>query len=53
MKNFWLNFAISEAVSVASIFVNSSNLTSEQKKALEDFILAGQAVSTAFSAKLN
>jgi hypothetical protein len=53
MKNFWLHFAIQEATSIASLFVNSLSLKPEQKKALEDFIAAGQNVTTAFTAPLN
>jgi hypothetical protein len=47
-KNFWLQFAVQEGISVAAAFVNSSSLTATQKKALEDFIAAGQNVAAAF-----
>lgn len=50
MQNFWLQFAIAEAVAVASAYVASSpNLTPAQKKALEDLVVAGQDVANAFT----
>ena len=49
MKNFWLQFAIQEGMSVASAFVAANtSITPAQKTALEQFIAAGQAVSAAF-----
>jgi hypothetical protein len=50
MKNFWLQFAIREATSVAAAFVASvTNLTPAEKEALENFIAAGQAVTASFT----
>lgn len=47
-NNFWLQFAISEALSVASAFVSLSTLTPQQKADLEAFIAAGQKVASDF-----
>lgn len=49
LKNFWLRFAISEAIVVAEAAVMTSGLTDAQKKSLEDLISAGQAVEASFS----
>ncbi len=48
MKNFWLQFAITEGSAVASAFLASNTTMSPQlKKALEDLIAAGQEVTLA------
>lgn len=47
MSNFWLNFVITEAIGVAQIFVQASNLKPQLKAALENLITAGQAVIAA------
>jgi len=46
--SFWLKFAISEALTLASLLVNSSTLTPAQKSALENFIASGTAVLATF-----
>lgn len=49
MKNFWLMFAIQEAVAVTSAVVASSpSLSPAQKTALENLVSAGQQVAAAF-----
>ena len=48
MKNFWLMFAIQEATTVAEVFINQSGLTADQKKALENLVIAGNAAAAAF-----
>ncbi len=50
MNSFWLTFIITEAVGVASAFVNASNLKPAVKAALEKFILAGNELVTAIQA---
>jgi hypothetical protein len=47
-QSFWLQFAIEEAVTVASAFVQVSTLTSQQKADLEAFIAAAQKLSLDF-----
>jgi hypothetical protein len=47
MSSFWLQFIISEAISVAEAFVSLSTLPVGVKSALENFISAGQALVTA------
>lgn len=47
-KNFWLKFAISEALAVAQAAVMATNLTDAQKKALQDLITAGQECEAVF-----
>jgi hypothetical protein len=49
MKNFWIQFAVSSAVSAAEAAVLSSGLTPAQKEALANLISAGQAVELAFT----
>jgi hypothetical protein len=44
--SFWLTFAISEALTVAGLFVSKSGLTAEQKAAFEQFITSGNALLT-------
>lgn len=41
-KNFWLMFAIQQAIAVAEVFVTSSALTEQQKTDLQAIITAGQ-----------
>ena len=48
MTSFWLKFAIQEAVTVATLVVQSTNLTAPQKAALENFIAAAQALIAQF-----
>ena len=44
-KNFWLVFAIQEAVTIATAFIMASNaLTPEQKVAAEKLVADGQAL---------
>jgi len=43
-SNFWLTFAINEAIAVPAAYVASSKLTDAQKAAAEQFIAAGQAL---------
>jgi len=50
MGNFWLNFVIDEATAVAAAYVNSSTIKPGIKTALENFILAGQALTAAIQA---
>ena len=47
MTTFWLSFIITEAVGVAEAFVQISSLRPGLKAALENLILAGQAVVAA------
>ncbi len=47
MSTFWLAFAINEAVGVAQVFVQTSNIKPGLKIALENLISAGQAVTLA------
>ena len=47
MTTFWLSFIVTEAVGVASAFVGVSSIKPGLKSALENLILAGQAVITA------
>lgn len=47
MGNFWITFAINEAITVAQGFVAASKLTDPVKAAVENFITSGQAVLTA------
>lgn len=47
MGNFWLNFAIQEAVTVAEAFVNTANIKPVLKAALENLITAGNTVLAA------
>ncbi len=49
MSNFWFRLAIREAIVVATEYVDSSKITSEQKKALEELIVSGQKALDAFS----
>lgn len=50
MKNFWVQFAISEALSVVQAFVASNaGMNPALKTALENFITSGQAVVSAFN----
>jgi len=51
MGTFWLNFAVTEAISLAESFVNQSNLKPGLKTALEKLIEAGQAVVAAIQSK--
>lgn len=45
-SNFWLQFAIQEALAVAAAYVASAPaLSAAQKQALENFITAGQGVA--------
>lgn len=43
-KNFWLTFAVQEAVTVAQAFIEQSSIKPGLKAALENLIAAGQAV---------
>ncbi len=47
-KNFWLKFAIEEALVVAGALLNSTNLTPEQKTDLQALIMSGQKVLADF-----
>jgi hypothetical protein len=47
MGNFWVQFAINEALTVAQAFLAGSNLNGATKAALGNFITAGQAVLAA------
>ena len=47
-SNFWLKFAVAEALAVAQAFLSVSTLTDAQKKALNDLIAAGQEVDLSF-----
>lgn len=47
-SSFWLQFAIQEAVTLASTFVLVSNLSPQQKADLEAFIAAAQKLSLDF-----
>jgi len=47
-QSFWLQFAISEAVTLASAFTQISTLTAVQKTDLEAFIAAAQKLSLDF-----
>jgi len=50
MTNFWLQFAIAEAVGVANAVVaTDSKITPAQKAALEALIVAGQGVAASFA----
>ena len=44
MSKFWINFAISEAISLAQGLAESSNLNTDLKAALEGLISAGRDV---------
>lgn len=47
--SFWIKFAISEALTVATLLVsNNTKLTPEQKIALENFISSGNALLNLF-----
>jgi hypothetical protein len=47
MSSFWLRFVIQEAIGLAEVFIQSSNLTPALKVALEKLIADGQAVIAA------
>lgn len=47
MATFWLNFVIQEAIGVAQVFVENSNIKPGLKRALEGLIAQGQAVLVA------
>ena len=47
MSTFWLSFIVTEAISVAEAFVQISSMRPGLKAALENLILAGQAVVAA------
>lgn len=49
MTNFWLSFAVEEAVGVAqAVVATSTTLSTAQKTALDNLITAGQQVATVF-----
>ncbi len=50
MGNFWLNFVITEAVTVASAFIDGSNIKPGLKAALEKLIAGGNEVVAAIRA---
>lgn len=47
MTSFWLSFIVTEAVGVASAFISISNIKPGLKAALENLVLAGNAVIAA------
>jgi hypothetical protein len=47
MSSFWLQFVISEAITIAEAFVSLSTLPPGIKTALENYITIGQALVTA------
>lgn len=51
MGNFWITFAISEAVSVVEAFVTSSKLSPAIKTILEELIAVGQKAIAALTGK--
>jgi hypothetical protein len=50
MATFWLNFAITEAIGVAQVFVENSKIKPGLKAALENLIAAGQGTLLAIQA---
>lgn len=46
--NFWFKIAVTEALSLATLLVQSSGLSDVQKAALEKFVADGQALLAVF-----
>lgn len=45
--NFWIQFAITEAINLATEFIDNSKITPELKAMIESFIAAGEKLVAA------
>ena len=46
-SNFWIQFAINEAVSLVTEFIDNANIAPTLKTAFDEFIAAGEKVLAA------